>query len=43
MNFPVGYYYNSRQVFQKDMSVWNKLQTGLYNKLQTGLYKKEDT
>ena len=35
MNFPVRYYYNSRQAFQKDMSVWNKL--------QTGLYKKEDT
>ena len=31
----VRYYYNSRQVFQKDMNLWNKL--------QTGLYKKEDT
>ena len=34
MNFPVGNYYNSRQAFQKDMSVWNTL---------PGLYKKEDT
>ena len=31
----VRYYYNSRQAFQKNMNLWNKL--------QAGLYKKEDT